>query len=442
MNAGRSSHASPNDTALVLGDDYRMVLPIVRSLGRRGVAVDLGWCDRASPAAASRYARRIHELPWYSPKDSRWIGALDQLIGEHRFSLVIPATEHAVFALQHARRQLKHAARVYLIDDEAFRAVADKQATYGLCERLRIHFPRSRSIAHPDEFERLADELGLPLIVKPRCSVSGQAELGKDYVRVCHARGDALAYVRYLHARGVGTLLQQHCPGEGVGVELLAKRGEVLVALQHRRLHETTGHGSTYRETVVLDRRLFAACAGLMRALDYTGVAMVEFRVDSWSGRWALLEVNGRFWDSLPLATAAGIDFPAHLFDMLVHGRTRFDRRYRAGVRSRALANDIRWLWRRLSGRGKVFDAAQAHTMGWAANAAPLGQVIHDTWRGLSLQDHVDTFAWDDMAPARREIGGLIKDSLASLWAGGIRRRLGRIFWPSPFAPSRGKLAS
>ncbi len=38
---------------------------------------------------------------------------------------------------------------------------------------------------------------------------------------------------------------------------------------------------------------------------------MVEFKVDDRDGRARLLEINGRFWGSLPLAVHAGADFPA-----------------------------------------------------------------------------------------------------------------------------------
>ena len=38
-----------------------------------------------------------------------------------------------------------------------------------------------------------------------------------------------------------------------------------------------------------------------------------EFRVDAASDHWILVEINGRFWGSLPLAVASGMDFPLGL---------------------------------------------------------------------------------------------------------------------------------
>ena len=77
------------------------------------------------------------------------------------------------------------------------------------------------------------------------------------------------------------------------------KSGEVLLAFQHVRLHEPPrGGGSSYRMSTALTPELLDASVRLLKSVDYTGVAMVEFKVDPKTGRWALMEVNGRFWGS------------------------------------------------------------------------------------------------------------------------------------------------
>jgi predicted ATP-grasp superfamily ATP-dependent carboligase len=50
----------------------------------------------------------------------------------------------------------------------------------------------------------------------------------------------------------------------------------------------------------------------LLRALDWRGVAMVEFKRDRRTGEYKLLEVNPRFWGSLPLALHCGVVFPVY----------------------------------------------------------------------------------------------------------------------------------
>src|SRR5436309_4883105 len=81
-----------------------------------------------------------------------------------------------------------------------------------------------------------------------------------------------------------------------------------------------------------------------MAALRYTGVAMVEFKIDLPTGRWILVEINGRFWGSLPLAIAAGADFPYWLYQMMVEGRRDFPREYAIGIYARNTSQDLEWL--------------------------------------------------------------------------------------------------
>src|SRR3712207_1619892 len=97
-------------------------------------------------------------------------------------------------------------------------------------------------------------------------------------------------------------LLQEYYRGEALGVELLTERGRPLLAFQHRRLREVpiTGGASSFRESVPLDLALLELSLRIMRALDWTGLAMVEFKVGAEGPK--LMEVNGRVWGSLPLA--------------------------------------------------------------------------------------------------------------------------------------------
>jgi predicted ATP-grasp superfamily ATP-dependent carboligase len=73
----------------------------------------------------------------------------------------------------------------------------------------------------------------------------------------------------------------------------------------------------------------------LLRAMRWHGVAMVEFRLDERDGSPKLMEVNGRFWGSLPLAVASGVDFPFLLHTMLTEGDVKPVMEYQLGVKGR-----------------------------------------------------------------------------------------------------------
>ena len=86
----------------------------------------------------------------------------------------------------------------------------------------------------------------------------------------------------------------------------------------------------------------------LLKHFGWTGVAMIEYKIDAATGTPYLMEINGRFWGSLQLAIDAGVDFPRLLL-AAAEGQTPAPVvRYRSGVRSRWWWGDVDHLLARL----------------------------------------------------------------------------------------------
>lgn len=389
---------------LVLGEDASIILAIARSLGRRGVRVHLGWCPQDSPARWSTHVSKVHSLPSYAPESEEWLDSLLALMATEQFDLVIPATEAAVLPLQLHRDRFNGCNSIYLLNQKAFSVAFDKCETYSLARSLGIPVPDSVMLPSSVQVEDLPDGLQFPVVVKPACSVRRDDVLVKNFVRRASDRRELVEHCHALSGHENWLLVQQFVHGTGVGIELIADRGEVLLAFQHLRLHETSGYGSSYRVSETVDRALLEASKNLIRAIDYTGVAMVEFRVDRKSGQWFLLELNGRFWGSLPLATAAGADFPYYLYQLLVEGKRTFPQSYTVGLRGRNLPRDARWFWRSLRRRGRPKNHSSEEEHAWSINKLSMKQLALDLARAATFRDRVDTFAVDDPAPCFIEL--------------------------------------
>jgi protein-tyrosine-phosphatase len=188
-----------------------------------------------------------------------------------------------------------------------------------------------------------------------------------------------------------GVLAQENFVGGGVGVEVLCKDGQILTAFQHERVHEPImGGGSSYRKSVPLHAGMYAATSRLMKALRYTGVAMVEYKQNSASGEWILIEINSRFWGSLPLSIAAGLDFPRYLYEMLLEGRTEFPKAYRHGMFSRNWSKDMQWFLANLR-------ADRSNPM---LQSRPVWSVMLEAGNVLLMRERSDTLTLDDPRPA------------------------------------------
>lgn len=397
------------EKVMVLGQDTRAFLAVVRSLGRRGLEVHVGWCPEDAPARRSRYIRAAHRIPPFAPEDDAWKDALTALLQRERFDLLIPCEDPTLLPVLHHRRELEPLVRLALPEDEAVHVTQDKVLSWERAQALGIPVPPGRVVLDPSDLDGL--ELQPPMVLKPRTTFRFPDLANRRSVRTFPDRWSLRAH---LEREGVqdGVLVQEFVPGVGVGVEVLADRGEVLLAFQHLRVHEPlTGGGSSYRVSVPLDPPLLEAAFCLLQALRYTGVAMVEFRVDPTTGRWAFLEVNGRFWGSLPLAVACGADFPYALYRLLVHGDRRFPQTYRVGTYARNLTMDLVWL------REYVRALRTPHR---ASLPSPL-RVVGEFANLALLRERIDTLARDDPAPGWAEITRIGR----SLWAqltGHLRR--------------------
>jgi hypothetical protein len=99
---------------------------------------------------------------------------------------------------------------------------------------------------------------------------------------------------------------------------------------------------------VALDPTLLELSLRILRALDWTGLAMVEFKVGESGPK--LMEVNGRVWGSLPLAVKSGVDFPALTAKLYLDPprdgstSTNGNTPYALGVRSRNLELEVVWI--------------------------------------------------------------------------------------------------
>ncbi len=393
---------------LVLGSDNRSFLSVVRSLGRRGLDVHVGWCPPDAPARHSRYIRGVHDLPGYASEDERWKQSLTSLMRGERFDLVLPCDDPTLIPLQRHKSEVGEAGLVYVLSDQAFEIAFDKLKSYELARSLGVPVPRARVVSHVSEMGEALSSFMLPVVIKPRATFTSRDLVNRHAVRRAGTWQEVTARLQEMTVQGE-VLVQENFIGTGVGVEVLADRGDVLLAFQHVRIHEPPmGGGSSYRRSVPLRPELAAAAERLVGALQYTGVAMVEFRVNFQTGAWVFVEINGRFWGSLPLALAAGADFPYFLYQLLVHSKRDFPRRYRTDLFCRNLWLDAVWMQQNF--RGDRSDTTLDTLSAWA--------VAREAVNVLTFRERSDTFVLDDPKPGCVELAHLMR----TLW----RRAAGR----------------
>src|SRR5947209_5706229 len=377
------------ERVLVFGDDMRIFLAVVRSLGRSGKAVHAAPFNWHSPALKSKYISAVHRFPRYSEDPVMWRTSVLDTLRSHAFSLVVPCCDPAIIPL-HVHRQDFADFPMAIPNPTAMSLLFDKERTRGLCAELEIPVVAGSPLGAGDTAQQLIDRYGLPLVIKAAKSYSIDRLDSAGKVWIVEDRLELEKVLAALREDS-GHLVEAFFEGAGVGVSVLAENGTILHAFQHRRLREGRGGSSSYRVSEPINEELHRACQKICQRTNLTGVCMFEFRYNVNNRKWVLLETNARFWGSSPLPISLGIDFPRFLFDLLVHGLHHAQVEYAAGIRSRNFV---------LDGLNVLSSARDLH---WDRLGTWLGDVaefLTQPVRWVSGQERSDSFVTDDLRPA------------------------------------------
>ncbi len=386
---------------LVTDGDSAAALSIVRSLGRAGHHVDVCETHPRPTAGRSRYCRRVLVCP--DPGRAR--DAFCDFLAAQDHDLLIPSTDFSVVPLLDARDRMR--AVVAMPASDAVRITLSKTATTRHAEASGVPVP---------PWWTTPADARLPVVVKPDVS-KVWTPAGVYSLSVRHARTPDELDAALLDLRRAGdVLIQGFVPGDIVALAVLYDRGERRSVFQYRRLHQVppSGGASSYRMSEEVDPKLADYADRFLGALGWTGVAMVEFKVEG-EAAW-LIEINGRFWGSLALPVAAGADFPAWLADLHLEGRQGFPD-WRRGVRCRSFAKEVEWF---------------KHVAKDPAHRPPVGEIVGDTARMLDPRERWDELSIDDPVPGLAVAAGTF-----GRLAGGVSRTLRKRLMPAQMEARR-----
>ena len=162
LDRGLSPLAGPPTAALVLGSDYR-ALGVVRSLGRRGVAVRVLASGDDRLACFSRYTQETIEWPG---DEAAGLALLERLASAegHVWALFPSADESAELVARHHRRLAPQLALTTPPWD-VLRWAHDKRLTHELAVLAGVDYPLTLYPSSRQDLEQA--QLRFPLILSP-----------------------------------------------------------------------------------------------------------------------------------------------------------------------------------------------------------------------------------------------------------------------------------
>ena len=287
---------------------WRKTVAAVRALGRAGLRVTVSESTYLAPALFSRYCYRRVRSPSPVLQPSQYLDFLEDYLHRHPHQVLMPMEEDTLLLIAQHRERFSPITRLPFAAYDNLLFARDKLKVLRQAQALDIPTPKTYEITSIDEIDPLTRQLQYPVVVKPRV---GSGSAGMCYVSEPSQLSPAL---ERLFLSGQLPLVQERLPADGAGIGasfLLDQEHQIRASFIHRRIREypVEGGPSTLRESIIHDQVRHDG-ARLLQNLHLTGVAMVEFKIDSRDGKAKLLEVNPRFWGSLALAINAGVNFP------------------------------------------------------------------------------------------------------------------------------------
>jgi len=352
---GNALKDAAQPAAVVLDAEQKSSLAAIRSLGARGIRVIAGSNRPTAMGLYSRYVDRRFLYPSPLRQRDGFVDCVTSLVHENSDSgppVLLAFSDSTLLPLAADSRAGEWWKWPLSTGDECFWLAFDKGCTLALAESLGVAIPKTYFQTSADDLPEFLHNCSFPLVVKPRRSVSWYGAVNGGGVQLTRRFAGSLAELKSLcdelvAKTGEFPLIQEYVQGEEASVQYLCDRGSVVAACANRRLrsaHPTGGPGAL-KETVPLSYHGMAQLARrLVTAVTWSGPIMVEFKIDRASGVPKLMETNGRFWGSLPLAVLAGIDFPYLYYQLALNLDIVRAVDYRLGITSRHFMADLRHL--------------------------------------------------------------------------------------------------
>lgn len=411
VSQNRCPPAQIRPPCLVLGIDTQIGLSVIRELGRSGLRV-IGLANReGSIGLASRYLER--GIVVGRQRDQRLISILCGLGNEYGEAVLLAISERDIDWLIAHRGDLSNI-RAVTPPSAAFRHAIDKARTLATASALGIHVPRTFSAKSLEMWRAAVTQVDYPVVVKwpdPLSVIDRLKQHGVPYHKIEYAL-DKAALLRIgerFAPVGHWPLIQEYCPGTGLGQFFFIHQGQVLRRFQHRRIAEWPPEGgfSSVCEAVPISQHqeLQEQSITLLRSIGWDGCAMVEYRLDQATGDAVLMEINGRFWGSFPLAVHSGAGFASLAYHVQGLGEIPSLPPIRDNLRCRMVSTEVKRLFRIMVTSGKITDPFYVCRPG------------HELVRFISdfMKPNVRYYLWatDDLAPFWADLGNYARRLLA-----------------------------
>ncbi|MGR3856328.1 hypothetical protein [Chryseobacterium indologenes] len=233
------------------------------------------------------------------------IGGLEESVKQVKPEFIIPVGSEAVKICSEKYREL-----CLIPTKESLEIALNKDKMLVLNSLRDVNYPECRLFSNLEELRLYSRDKNC--VVK-----SSNESLAKfDPIYVKSGSENEFNEIQTYLSGGVKLLMQERVSGVGRGFFCIAKEGKIISYYMHERIREIpiTGGSSTAAKSVFCEK-MFNISKQIIEYLKWSGPLMIEYKYDEANQKYNLIELNPKFWGSLDLSYALGLNFGKTLIE-------------------------------------------------------------------------------------------------------------------------------
>lgn len=302
--------------AVILGSNYYIGLSIIRCLGSNGVyTVAIDYTKEDAYGAESKYLKEHLIGPHYK-KDSE--GLLSFLInfakGQEEKPVLFPGADPYVEFIDSHLDELKKYFLMPMTDQGLWTDVMNKETLHEMALKYGVLVPETAKLTDDNFYEKIEKEIKYPCIVKPTDSPSFVAIFRKK-IFLCKDEKELNEALKLCKDENLDIIVQRIIPGFDDHMYTfdahMNQESDVThwLTCRKQRQYPINFGASVYTEQKYV-QELYDIGAPFFKAIKYKGFGEIEFKKDSETGDYYLIEINARTTNLNSLLEKCGINFP------------------------------------------------------------------------------------------------------------------------------------
>lgn len=369
-------------------------LACLRSLGSRGIPTLAVAEQSSAPELRSRFVNDRQVVPSPHDRARDHVESLLDLSRREDVKTILPIRETDVYLLATYADEFAEYVTTLLPSPETIESVYDRVQLVEAASAAGVPVPQTQRLNDVEDWKR-------ELIVKPRYAILGHEydekvspatviSPGSTQYLEPGVKPDRTAIRTSMHHEPI---VQEFVPGSEFALWALYDEGEAIATCQKHQIrgYSFAGDASVARQTVNIPE-LERMGRALLDELEWHGPASVQFKRDSTTGEFVLLEVNPRFWLSVQCAIDAGVDFPYYYWQLVTGETPEPPERYETGVTTHLLRGELLYLKSVLQDEYPLIEPP------------PFARAVREVATSVLTQRKFDYLRLDDPQPFVRDV--------------------------------------